>query len=632
MKKLKTILVVLTMCIFWLISCEKAEIQDKNVVYIDRVNNFENYVFVDMQKSNATADKMRALRAAIKDLTGVSLKAEAAYKNNQYEILVGATNREESLEAERNLGPFDYLIQHKNNKIVIAGGSQESLSKAIELFIGECVDSEEKTLYVPEEYIYKHVYPGKGVTLEGAAIESFKIINNTVISDEQLSKELLSIFGSEFDFEKEITEGEHYIIFDASSYKYEDYSISVEDGNLHLFGSARSISGAIEALSENYFSNLGKDRNLTEANTLKGSIEKKNIYSKEELMAVLTKVYNDSEHIIIGEQSRGQSVTCIPDAIAAFEGATGEKPGIIGVDLQVFGMGILSHNERYEISNILCDIVDYVSDGGIVEFSAHWSNPSGNYPDEENLYRGVLGYDYTKAGFEKAFTDLLTEGTEYNTKWMEEINREVEIFLALKENGVPAIWRPLHEANGNWFWFCTTQYSVTLDASYIKNIWYYLYDHFEKNGIDNLLWCYAPNRSDNYDDTPSSRMSTVYLYPGDKYCDIVGCDWYTEGNLELIEGGYAELISASKKIGAITEFGATGAAANENGKADPELYSSMNAHRDLLTLKTEGYSFAYLMTWGGSWGFRFMGEGEQFMEEEMTLGLSEVKELFDKLG
>ena len=127
-------------------------------------------------------------------------------------------------------------------------------------------------------------------------------------------------------------------------------------------------------------------------------------------------------------------------------------------------------------------------------------------------------------------------------------------------------------------------------------------------------------------------MSTTYLYPGDEYCDIVGVDWYTQGNLELMdEGGYLRLTDASKKPGALTEFGATGTATNEEGRADPELYSSMNVLRDLNMLRDGGYSFIYLMTWGGSWSFAQMGFGEEFMADEMTLGQADVKALFDAL-
>ncbi|MBR3966332.1 MAG: hypothetical protein IKJ91_04565 [Clostridia bacterium] len=635
MKKSLFLLIILTLCASFFVSCGNTDAPyeiDAEKVYIDKVENLEDYVFVDNQKSNATAIMARDLIKYISEATGTQIKSVAAFKNNDYEILVGHTNRKESTDALEALKYYDFTIRRVNNKIVIQGGSEESLMEAIKLFKAQFVDAGAKALYLPKDFTYKHEYLGNDLTVDGVDIKEFKILNKTCFEEAEIAEKLRRTFDFELEVVTEESEGEHYIILDASSYVYEDYSITVENGNIHLYGSGRSIDGAIEAFSREFLKKLGENKALKSSDKLEGKIEKPELYTKEQLMSVLTKVYEDKDHIIIGEQSRGTSA-CIEYAIEIFEAATGEKPGIIGIDLQTFGMGILAQPEPYTISNIICDAVDYVANGGILTFSAHWENPSGNYPDEDNRYRGVLGYDNTKAGYEKAFTDLLTPGTEYNKKWMEEIDREIEFFLALKANGVPAVWRPLHEANSNWFWFSTTQAGNTLDASYIKNIWYYIYDYFAEKGIDNLLWCFAPNYSSNTEDIPGqTKMSTTYLYPGDKYCDIVGVDWYTQGNLELMdEGGYLQLTDASKKPGALTEFGATGTATNEEGRADPELYSSINVLRDLNMLRDDGYSFIYLMTWGGSWSFAQMGFGEEFMADEMTLGQADVKALFDAL-
>lgn len=637
MKKLFYILAVLSAVVLVLAACGKTENPEAlgdDMVLIDKVENLEKYVFVDMQSTSSNASAVMAdIRGAVKAATGLTLKMAAAYQKNDYEILVGVTNRQESLDAINGLKYFDYRIKMVNNKIVIAAGSDEALLRAAELFKSEFLYPEGKSLYLPADYTYKYKYPIDKLTVDGIDISEFKILNQSYLTEEEIETAFLSAFEFDLPIVEEAVEGEHYIILDASSYSYEDYSISVEAGNIRIRGSYSSIGEALGVFTDEFLKGLGKaEYDLTSADRLEGEIEKPEIYTKDQLMTVLTRVYEDKDHIIIGEQSRGNNASCVTDAIKTFEKATAEKPGIIGIELQTFGMGIFSHTDPKALSRIICDIVDYTADGGIVTFSAHWENPSGNYPDEDNLYRGVLGYDYTKAGYEKAFTDLLTEGTEYNTKWMSEIDREVEFFLALKDNDVPAIWRPLHETNGNWFWFCTTQAGITLDASYIKNIWYYIYDYFAEKGIDNLLWCYAPSPSSNVENDPGSTMSAMYLYPGDEYCDLVGVDWYTQGDLEITNNDpYLRLVDETRKIGALTEFGVSGKAANEEGRADPEYYSSMNAYRDLLSLRGEGYSFAYLMTWGGSWSFMLMGEGEKFMAQEMTLGQTDVKAIFDTL-
>ena len=631
MKKLLLTLFILIFAVSAFASCgesEKPIETDENTVLIDKVENLEKYVFVDMQTHSNVSAVISDLQSAIKDATGVSLKVAAAYQKNEYEILVGKTNRKESIDAAKDLKYFDYCFRMINNKIVITAGSDEALLSAAEIFKKEFIYPEGQSLYMPAEYTFKHEYLGEGLTIEGIDIKNFKILNKSCLTAEEIAERLLEIFDFEFQIVTEETEGEHYIILDASSYIYEDYSVTIENGNIHFYGSARSMCEAIDS----FFEGLGENKALTSAYKLEGKIEKPHVYTKDQLMAVLTEVYNDPGRIIIGEHGRG-TPQVVTKAVNNFEAATGEKPGIIDIELKTDGMGIFAETEPYVFSSIICDIVDYAAEGGIFTFTAHWKNPSGNYPDEENTYRGVLGYDNTLAGYEKAFTDLLTVGTEYNAKWMEEIDREVEFFLALQNNGVPAIWRPLHETNGNWFWFCTTQAGKTLDASYVKNIWYYIHDYFAEKGIENLLWMYAPNISDNPENEKADKtMDTTYLYPGDEYCDLVGVDWYTQGELEIVKSeSYLRLLDTSRKIGCITEFGPSGAATNENGVADPEYYSSMNLCRDLEELITEGYSFTYLLAYGGSWSFKLMGEGEEFMKQEMTLGQADVKALFDAL-
>ncbi len=639
-KQLLTLFIVIL--ILSLAACgtpkDKGGVMDEDTVIINKVENLSDYVFVDMQNKSEISDFIDELKAAISDATDIKPRSEAAYKKNTYEILIGATNREESIDAMQGLDYFDFVIRHINNKIVVAAGSDEAMAEAIELFKSEFIDSEAKALYLPDEFVYNYDYPAENLTVEGTPISDFKIyIGKSFINTEFITEALRRTFNFEMEIAEEMTEGGHYIVLDATGMKYEDYSIKIEDGNIVIYGSARSVEKALSGFGEEFLRPLGKSEyDLTKSDNKEGKIEKPELYTKDQLLSVMTEVYNDKDHIIIGEQGRGMP-NCVNSAISTFEKATGEKPGILGFDFSTTAGGILTEyyggDMQAKKSLMMCEMLEYVAGGGIITFSAHWANPSGNYPDEDNLYRGVLGYDYTKAGFEKAFTDLLTDGTEYNDFFKALLDEETEFFLALQENGVPALWRPLHETNGNWFWFCTTMAGITLDASYIKNIWYYVYDYFAEKGVENLLWTYSMSPSGNFENTPgASSMSTLYLYPGDEYCDIVGVDWYTEGDLEIMNDSYLHLVDHARKPGALTEFGASGDALGEDGKADPEKYSSMNVYRDLLELKNEGYSFAYLMTWGGSWSFTQMGYGEEFMAEEMTWGQTEVKALFDRLG
>ena len=158
------------------------------------------------------------------------------------------------------------------------------------------------------------------------------------------------------------------------------------------------------------------------------------------------------------------------------------------------------------------------------------------------------------------------------------------------------------------------------------DIWKYVYDYFtDECGLTNLIWCYAPNWSANATDDPNSTMSTTYLYPGDEYCDMIG----VEGNMEITkENNYLRLTESSEKPGAITEFGVTGTIKGGTYEEQNKLYNSMDLYGNLYELTKEGYSFVYLITWY-SWDIAALGKGDEFMLTDMTLGLSEVKALFD---
>ena len=73
------------------------------------------------------------------------------------------------------------------------------------------------------------------------------------------------------------------------------------------------------------------------------------------------------------------------------------------------GIDLMKADEKL-VNSYICDIVDYVSGGGMLTISAHWDNPS----DPAKRVRGNFGKSKTLEEYEKNFTDLITEGTEYH--------------------------------------------------------------------------------------------------------------------------------------------------------------------------------------------------------------------------
>ncbi len=615
-------------------ACEEKKTGNENNVVLRTIDNISEYVVVRGDKSSNDETKCAtSLRKAINTATEAALGVKTDFYNNKYEILVGKTDREQSIAALKGLKYHDYTIKLDGNKIVIAGGSDKALGDAVEFFKTNFIDTDKKTVKAPTGagYTYKGSYLLDRLTVEGVSIEKFKIFNKSLEDVTPLLSQIRDAFGYDLPIEnKEMLENEHYIIFDGTELIAHKYGIYIENGNIVIKGSAHSLEKAIETFFGSFFLEKEiKEYDLTSLDKLEGSTGKKNIYTRDQLITVINQIYDDPNIIAIGEEVQGKTATCIEDCIVKFKDATGEMPGIMGIDLACYGID-LTKTDDVKLSSFICDLVDYTAEGGMVTASAHWANPSKTDPDR---VRGNFGTINTLEAYEKNFTDLLTEGTEYNKFFKNELEVNARFFKALEENGVSIIWRPLHEANGGWFWFCTRQQEFTLDPKYVIDIWHYVYEYFTVEcGLTNLVWCYGPNYSANVNDNPGSTMSTTYLYPGDDYCDMVGVDWYSSGNMEITKGdNYLRLIDLSRKPGAITEFGPSGSILGETIDEQPQLYNSMDLYGNLYELVREGYSFVYLLTWGGKWGIPAMGRGDELMQTDLCIGQAEVRAMFDAL-
>ena len=83
-----------------------------------------------------------------------------------------------------------------------------------------------------------------------------------------------------------------------------------------------------------------------------------------------------------------------------------------------------------------------------------------------------------------------------------------------EDAGVPVIWRPLHEAQGGWFWWGAH------GSEDFKELWHVMYDRLTNyHGLHNLIWEFTSIGVNGDEDE---------WYPGDDEVDIVGLDIYTQ--------------------------------------------------------------------------------------------------------
>jgi mannan endo-1,4-beta-mannosidase len=172
-----------------------------------------------------------------------------------------------------------------------------------------------------------------------------------------------------------------------------------------------------------------------------------------------------------------------------------------------------------------------------------------NVPKDFSSYEIGDAVDWSKCTYKPDETDFDTanaviEGTKEYEYVMLTIEKLAEQLQKVQDAGVPIIFRPYHEAEGNggeegsWFWWGKA------GSETYKALWKQLYTTLtEEYGIHNLIWEF-----NSYDYTTS-----INWYPGDEWVDIVGYDKYntvynrhdgkTSGpNEDAISGTFYDLV------------------------------------------------------------------------------------------
>lgn len=143
------------------------------------------------------------------------------------------------------------------------------------------------------------------------------------------------------------------------------------------------------------------------------------------------------------------------------------------------------------------------------EFSAHgglpWFRDHTRRLDQETSGDGSAGNAYARD--DNILEELLTGG-EHHQAFVAYYSSLAEQFKAF---GRPAIFRPLHEMNGRWFWWGGQPSSYT-------RIWREIHAIFERHGVDNVLWCWTVS---------AGAEDPAAYYPGDGYVDILAIDYYS---------------------------------------------------------------------------------------------------------
>lgn len=264
---------------------------------------------------------------------------------------------------------------------------------------------------------------------------------------------------------------------------------------------------------------------------------------------------------------------------------------------------------------------DWWNKGGLVTFCWHWLDPStrsskgASFRTEETKFRIPWDAEGKKLNTEdKAFTQIKRD-----------LDTVADYLLELQEAGLVVLWRPLHEAAGNygkyngsgkaWFWWGDSG-----PEPYVA-LYRYMFDYFtNEKGLHNLIWIWNGQAAE--------------WYPGDDCVDIVGYDVYDDANKHrAAESYYKNLMdwSGANKMAAISEAGYVPATESLKASSAKWLYYMIWNDDDTLAddSKKDNNNF-----WGGKKFNKAEDKNQNAFDTDyqIKLGDKDLNALFKKMG
>ena len=232
-------------------------------------------------------------------------------------------------------------------------------------------------------------------------------------------------------------------------------------------------------------------------------------------------------------------------------------------------------------------------EGAIISLSMHMPNfdlverraaVTGSTPENRDHYM-----NYTTHISEGNVVHRILPGGDLNASYNGYLDRVAEYGSRMEAEGVPVLFRPLHEHNGYWFWWGKEHCS----EGDFQKLWEYTVKYLrDTKGVHNFLYVYSPNGHFN------TEADYLERYPGDKWVDIMGVDTYDDdqtGQWYELLGKDLDIMSDTAarhhKLIAITEAGVRrGGSLAVTGNVDKAWFSKV---ADIAT----AHQVPYFMTW-----------------------------------
>lgn len=277
---------------------------------------------------------------------------------------------------------------------------------------------------------------------------------------------------------------------------------------------------------------------------------------------------------------------------------TGKWPAINGFDFLHFFTSSPNGWIDYENTTV---VEKWWNDGGIVAAMWHWNvlaNDGTSYTCTPGLEQ-----DGNHTKFDVSKIDDV-DSDEYK-QVIKDLDKVAGYLKLLRDKNIPVLWRPLHEAAGNyyhtewngtaWFWWGYH------GPEPFKKLWRLMFDRFVKvHGLNNLVWIWT------YEDH-------VEWYPGDEYVDIIGSDIYKQTSIDFFSGRYADMTSFYKgKLATMAECGGVSKMSNQWAAGAKWLYFmpwyDYNRTKDMTApdFESTAHEHANIEWWKDAWNQEFV--------------------------
>jgi mannan endo-1,4-beta-mannosidase len=233
--------------------------------------------------------------------------------------------------------------------------------------------------------------------------------------------------------------------------------------------------------------------------------------------------------------------------------------------------------------------------GGIVTMMWHWNAPDDLINVPGNLWWRGFYSDATTFDLPGALAN--PAGDDYQ-KLIGDIDVIAQELQKFEDAGVPLLWRPLHEAQGGWFWWGAH------GPETFKQLWSLMHHRLTQvHGLHNLIWEFTAFTSGDY----------AQWYPGDDVVDLVGLDIYTNP-ADNMSGSWYDALQQfdGRKMIALSETGTL---------PNPDEMDQW------------GIEWSYFMPWAGEFVDAFSaGDLQEVLGHEDIVTLDELPVLPWKTG